>query len=78
MDVYSKLALEVIDQLGGYRCDVERAIAEGRDNEAILYLLAGSDRYVELTAWGLTADMLKQLDNAIRVELRRQSIIGWK
>ena len=76
MNLYTKLALEVIGQLGGYRYDVERAIANGCTIDMWVYLRAGSDRYCEIVAWGLDAEGRKGLDCAIAVELRRQGILG--
>ncbi len=78
MNIYTRLAGEVIQELGGYRLDVERAMAEGCQIDTWLFLRAGSDRYTELTRWGLDEEQRCQLDAAIKTELRRAQILGWR
>jgi len=76
MNIYTKLALEIIAELGGYRFDVERAAANDNQIDFWIYLRCGSDRYVEVISWGLDTEGRRALDCAIQVELRRQGILG--
>lgn len=72
--IYTRLALEVVEQLGDHRMDVEDALAEGRDGALMATLRVFSPRYKELVSWALDLEGRKQLDSCIKVELKR---IGW-
>lgn len=73
MNPYTRLALEVIEDLGDHRVTVEAALVEG-NGALIAALRICSDRYYELVSWALDLEGRKQLDSCIKVELKR---IGW-
>lgn len=71
MDTYSKLAQEVIAQLGEGRPLVEEAIAADDYPVFCAALKFFSDRYYELVGWALDPTGRDCLEAAIRVELGR-------
>jgi hypothetical protein len=70
MNIYTRLALEIIEGLGCHRAAVEQALAES-DGVFLATLAVVSDRYYELKQWGLSVDERRQLDAQIKVELKR-------
>lgn len=71
MTVYTKLAQEVIEELGCHLPLVEQAIANHDDAEFMAVCRIASVRYFELVVWALDGEGRKTLDATIKSELKR-------